>query len=145
MGVNRGVPPGLNRKALRMSRTLSASTSILDKSGVGPPSWRSLDRELPMSRHVLRCSAPDHESHKGKPGWSDKLGEVELPGDVAPTVHVQGYLCGACGEAVRAKPRKRAMPAAAQLALLTRAVHALSQGQPLAAEDQALLSDLSKP
>lgn len=98
-----------------------------------------------MSRHVLRCSAPDHASHKGKPGWSDKLGEVELPGDVAPTVHVQGYLCGACGDVARAKPRRRTVPAAAQLALLARAVHALSQGQALSAEDQALLTELSRP
>lgn len=98
-----------------------------------------------MTRHVLRCSAPDHASHKGKAGWSDVLGEVELPSDVVPTVQLQGYLCGACGDVVRAKPRKRAVPAGEQLALLTRAVHALSQGRPLSTEDQNLLSDLSKP
>ncbi len=96
-----------------------------------------------MTRHVLRCSAPDHASHKGKANWSDVLGEVQLP-DVVPTVQLQGYLCGACGEVARTKPVKRPTPPGVQLALLARAVHALSQGQPLAAKDDALLAELAK-
>lgn len=89
-------------------------------------------------RHVIRCSAPDHDSRQGQSGWADALGTVELPDGQTPR---PGHLCEACGVAQRAT-RKPRVPASTQLATLARAVHALVEGQPLADVDRQLLRDL---
>ena len=98
-----------------------------------------------MTRHTLHCSAPDHAALKDQPGWSDVLGEAELPDGVDPTPQLGSYLCGACGDAVaRAKSRRRVVPPAQALAIVARAIVALSEGQAVSKDDLELLAEVGQ-
>lgn len=96
-----------------------------------------------MARHTISCSDQDHLSRRNQPGWAAELGHVDLPDGVTPTHQTKGYLCGACGRASSARPRKRQIPANRQLAVLARSLHALLAGGQPSQEDQDLIRELA--